>query len=79
MSETDESNIIYTYHYISDIPTLLELENFNVEGNFDRISSLRLYPIARRVRQFKRQDEVVKKHTVSKSIFKEIGLYGYGR
>ncbi len=79
VSETDESNNVYTYHYISDIPTLLELENFNVEGNFDRISSLRLYPIARRVRQFKRQDEVIKKHTVSKSIFKEIGLYGYGR
>jgi hypothetical protein len=72
----EDDQIVYNYHYIKDLPTLIELENFNLVGNFDRISSLKLYPFANKVRQLKRLDEVLK--TVNReSIHAQIGLYGY--
>ena len=35
-----ENHIIYTFHKIIDLPTLLELQKFKFNGNFDRISAL---------------------------------------
>jgi hypothetical protein len=31
---------VYTFHYIYDLPTLLELQKWNLKGNFDRTSAL---------------------------------------
>ena len=76
-SSSEDGEIVYTYHYIKDIPTLLELENFTIDGNFDRISSLRLYPYANKLRLSKKLHEVTKDSRYAKSIYEEIGLYGY--
>jgi len=76
-SSTEDGEIVYTYHYIKDLPTLLELENFTIDGNFDRISSLRLYPYANKLRLSKKLHEITKDSRYAKSIYEEIGLYGY--
>jgi len=72
----EDGQIVYSYHYIKDLPTLLEIENFNLTGNFDRISSLKLYPFANKVRQIKKLDEAIKAVN-NVSIHSQIGLYGY--
>lgn len=38
----DEGNRIFNYHKIYDIGLLEELINYNTEGNFDRVSALRI-------------------------------------
>ena len=47
ISRTEDNIIIRNVNYIADEPTLKELSIFNSTGNFDRISSLRLYPYIR--------------------------------
>jgi hypothetical protein len=75
-SSNIEGEIVYTYHYIKDLPTLLELENFNLSGNFDRISSLSLAPYMLKVRQLKKLNDI-KSVNNNRSLHAEIGLYGY--
>ena len=36
----DYGNLIFTLHYIYDLPLLLELKSWKLEGNFDRTSAL---------------------------------------
>ena len=47
VSRREDNSIIRNIHYFNDEPTLKELTMFNNTGNFDRISSLRLYPYLR--------------------------------
>jgi hypothetical protein len=77
-SVTDSEEIVYTYHYIKDIPTLLQLENFNITGNFDKVASLKLIPYLLKIRSLKRLDEV-KINSNQQSIYEQIGLYNYKR
>jgi len=77
-SLTEENEDIYTYHYIKDIVTLLQLESFNIEGNFDKVSSLKLIPYLLKVRSLKKI-EAIKNDTSVKSIYERIGLYNYNR
>ena len=43
----EDDSPVYRLHYIQDLPTLLELQQFSISGNFDRISALRLAPLQR--------------------------------
>lgn len=74
----DEENPIYTFHYIFDIATLRELVSFDIEGNFDRVSALRVGMILLKAIQVRLKDEVVRGHSSSRDIYGEIGLYGFG-
>ena len=76
MSESEDGEIVYLYHYVYDIPTLLELENFNLSSNFDRISSMRLIPFIEKMRAILKLDNAVKEQN-KQSIYATIGLYGY--
>jgi len=59
-------------HYIKDLPTLIELQKFNLKGNFDRISSLRVAMFQRSAFRIKR----LKAKTTDKvSIYDKIGLH----
>jgi len=75
-SVTEDDETIYTFHYIKDIVTLLQLESFNLTGNFDKISSLQLIPYLLKVRSLKKLDEL-KSNTTRESIYSQIGLYNY--
>jgi len=59
-------------HYIRDLPTLIELQKFNLKGNFDRISSLRVAMFQRSAFRIKR---LKAKSIVKESIYDRIGLY----
>jgi len=73
-----DGKAVYTFHYIKDAGFLKELVGFDIDGNFDRISSARLYTFVRKALQVKRKREIVKKaRKRSKSIFAAIGLYDY--
>jgi len=43
----EDGSLVYRLHYISDLPTLLEFQQFTIKGNFDRISSLRVFTFER--------------------------------
>jgi hypothetical protein len=43
----EDGSYVYRLHYIPDLPTLLELQQYNSKGNFDRISALRLLTFER--------------------------------
>lgn len=43
----EDDSPVYRLHYIQDLPTLLELQQFSINGNFDRLSALRLAPLQR--------------------------------
>ncbi len=73
-----DGKAIYTFHYISDVGFLKELISFDIDGNFDRISSARLYTFVRKALQVKRKRDIIKKAKArSKSLFQQIGLYNY--
>ncbi len=74
-SVTEDEEVVYNYHYIKDLPTLLEIENYAVGINFDRISSLKLYPYARKVKIASSLSNTKGKQ--SESIYQQIGLYQY--
>jgi hypothetical protein len=71
---TDNETPVFRLHYITDLPTLIELQNYNSKKNFDRISAMRLYPYYRAWFTMKRKDE--NKSTIQgTSILRSIGLY----
>jgi hypothetical protein len=43
----EDDTFVYRLHYIQDLPTLLELQQYNIKGNFDRISALRVLTFER--------------------------------
>jgi hypothetical protein len=75
-SESSEDGVTYNYHYVCDIPLLLELENFTISGNFDRISSMRLIPFLIKQRQVLKKDDILNA-VKQESILASIGLYDY--
>jgi hypothetical protein len=68
---------LYRFNYIRDLPFLRELKQFNEKGNFDRISSMRLYPYARMYYQITKK--AAESNDTGKSVYEKIGLYGMGR
>ena len=61
-----------------DIPTLKELAGFNIIGNFDRISSLRVGMFALKAMQVRRKSDIVNRSSRDRtSIHQQIGLYNY--
>jgi hypothetical protein len=79
VSEDEDGNNTYTFHYIYDIPFLKELLSFNINGNFDRLSSMRLYTFLLKALQTKQKSDILKSKTNRISIHEEIGMYGYGK
>lgn len=77
ISIDEDGNKKYIFHYIKDLPTLLEFQNFTINGNFDRISSLIVGMYQRKAYRTKRQD--AKDSHSEQSIFAEIGLYRNNR
>jgi hypothetical protein len=75
-SVTAEGKELYTFHYISDIPFLKELLLYNINGNFDRISSMVLYQFILKAMRIKRNSDIVVSGEKF-NIHKAIGLYNY--
>lgn len=73
-----DGKAVYTFHYIKDAGFLKELVGFSIDGNFDRISSARLYTFIRKALQVRRKAEIIKKaRNRTKSIYEAIGLYNF--
>lgn len=69
----EDGSFVYRLHYIPDLPTLLELQQYNIKGNFDRISALR-------VLTFERLAYITKKKKPDyqqgqRTFLSEVGLY----
>jgi hypothetical protein len=47
VNTNDDGTFVYRLHYIPDLPTLLELQQYNIKGNFDRISAMRVLTFER--------------------------------
>ena len=74
VSKREDGSDILVLHYIKDLPFLLELQSFTRDGNFDRISSMRLAPLIRKYAIIKK---IKAKKKIGRSIYDIIGLYGY--
>lgn len=76
----ENGNDIYNYHYIYDIPFLKELLSYNIDGNFDRVSSAVVGRFVLKAQQVKRKDDLLRNNNLSnKSIYEDIGLFNYKR
>ncbi len=78
LGDDENGNPIYIFHYINDIPFLRELLSFTFEGNFDRISSMRVGMFLLNAMKVKLKSDMINasKHH-SASIYEQINLYGY--
>lgn len=47
LNVNEDGSFVYRLHYINDLPTLLEMQQYSITGNFDRISALRLLTFER--------------------------------
>lgn len=47
LNTNEDGSYVYRLHYIHDLPTLLEFQQYNIKGNFDRISALRVLTFER--------------------------------
>lgn len=70
---TDEGEQRLVLHYIRDLPTLKELQKFNLSGNFDRISSLRVAMFQRSAHRIKGNKP---RASNRESVFARINLHG---
>ena len=70
VTERGEQKLVL--HYIRDLPTLKELQKFNLGGNFDRISSLRVAMFQRSAHRIKGNKP---KSTNRASIWQRINLH----
>ena len=66
----------YVFHYITDVPTLLELQKFNSQGNFDRVKALCVCMYQRLAYRTKNTKAKAKKS--EDTTIKRLSLYGYG-
>ena len=71
----DDGSIRYTFHYITDIPLLREFLAFNINDNFDRISSMRVGMFISKALQIKKRSDIIGKSRNKESIYSRIGLY----
>lgn len=69
----------YVFHYIPDKPLHSELIQFSIEGNFDRISAMRLAAFQRKAMQVKRKADMISSSSKSRNIYQEINLYNYNK
>jgi len=74
----ENGNPKYTFHYIYDLPTLKELISFTLDGNFDRVSTMRVAMFVLKAMQVKKRNDIISSSKHRNSIFTDIGLYGYG-
>ncbi len=73
-------NVKYIFHYITDIPFLRELISFNFDGNFDRISSMKVAMLQLNGMLVKMKSDMIKASSNnSASIYEQIGLFGYNK
>lgn len=73
----ENGNPVYTFHYIKDLPYLTELILFNIDGNFDRISTSLPAMFQLKAQKVLRKSETMTNGSSGKSIYEQIGLYGY--
>jgi len=73
--DSETGNTLYNFHRIYDLPYLYELQRFNLQGNFDRVSTGIVGAFQRKAYRVKRGDTT--QRTSNISIEAEIGLYGY--
>jgi len=74
VSMNDEGKKLLFLHYIKEVGLLTEFDKFSRIGNFDRISSFRLYPTIRNYYILKRRTAT---NTSTKSTLAAINLYGF--
>jgi hypothetical protein len=77
LSVRADGSKVYVLHYIKDLPTLLEFANYSKNGNFDRVSSLRVGMFQRLAYLIKfRKEQKHKDRSKVGTLLSEIGLYG---
>lgn len=69
----EDGTFKYKLHYIKDLPTLIELQQFSITGNFDRHSALRLFPFARNLFVSKKMKSSNPRNQTT--LLSNIGLY----
>ena len=74
VSANENGQKLLFLHYIKDIGLLTEFDKFNRIGNFDRISTFRLYPTVRSYYSLKRTRA---SETTTRNVLQAINLYGY--
>ncbi len=73
MNINEDGSSVYRLHYIPDLPTLLELQQYSIKGNFDRISALRVLTFERLAYITKRKKPTNPQNT--KTFLSELSLY----
>lgn len=77
VSTREDDKTVYVLHYIKDLPTLLEFANYSKNGNFDRVSSLRVAMFQRLAYLIRyRKDQKRKPAGSRTTLLADIGLYG---
>ena len=69
----EDGSYVYRLHYIPDLPTLLELQQYTIKGNFDRISALRVLTFERLAYVTKHKKPT--SGQVGKTLLSELSLY----
>lgn len=69
----------FCFHYIPDRPFIRELIQYKIDGNFDRISAMRLAMFQLKAMQVKRKSDLVADNSTSTNIYKDINLYNYNK
>lgn len=67
----------YIFHHINDLPTLLEIQKYNSQGNYDRVKALCVGMFQRMAYRTKRIKAKTKNTTTT--TIKRLSLYGYNR
>lgn len=71
----ENGTFVYRLHYIQDLPTLLEFQQYNSKGNFDRISALRVLTFERLAYITKKKKPDIPRE--GSTFLGSIGLYKY--
>ena len=74
-NDSETGRTLYNFHYVRDLPFLLELKKFNGTGNFDRVSTARVMTFQRMAYRTLRRKASVKK--TEGTMMQRINLYGY--
>lgn len=69
----EDGSFVYRLHYIPDLPTLLELQQYNIKGNFDRISALRVLTFERLAYVTKKKKPTAQQG--ERTFLSQVGLY----
>ena len=69
----EDGTQVYRLHYILDLPTLLEFQQYTINGNFDRISAMRLLTFERTFYIIKKKKPNAQQGT--QTFLSTLGLY----